>query len=284
MSEHADQLPLGQPTLDGGFVPDVKAMDPSRARNSLSRALSFEYLGLKEEDYYGITPDMVEHVGPDQMKPYLLGVPMDAKKHPNVVSYTADRGRREQTVTLTAQEAKVLPRFVGALERNARINVESKIETDIVRDVDLARMRRSQGHVHEDRLPKIETYLQTLKEQQELAAAFIQASKGSNAGLSLMGGEARMREKLTYFRTIILGDIIRAYCSERNLTESQQIQVRKAVDLRIAYQGKRSVTNFNEYARFAYEMLGHKIEAASQRIEAMQKSIGRNLVSSETTT
>jgi mRNA-degrading endonuclease toxin of MazEF toxin-antitoxin module len=281
MTEHFEPPIEGQPTLDGGFVPDVQAVDINRKRNSLSRALNFEYLGLKEEDYYAITPDMVEFAGPEQMRPYLLDVPMDADKHPNVVSYTVNRGRKEQTITLTAQEAKLLPRFVGALERNARIGVESKIETDIVRDVDRARMRRSRGHVHEDRLPKVQTYLQTLKEQDALAAAFIQASTGKNAGLSLMGGEARMREKLTYFRTIILGDIIRAYCSERNLTESQQIQVRKAVDLRIAYQGKRNVANFNEYARLAHEILGHKIEATSQRVEAMQKSIGRNLVSTE---
>ncbi|MCA9325188.1 hypothetical protein KDA23_03960 [Candidatus Saccharibacteria bacterium] len=268
---------LGQFTLEGDFVADPKPVDPTRSRNSLSRALDPGYLGRAVRNYMDLTPEMLEYAKAKQLQPHLIDVPSDFERSPFAVSYTDPRTHRERYIALTAQEAKIVPRSVPALSRSARIVTEAAVQTDIPTDEDLSRAQRSKAHVLEPALPKMQAFVKTLRSQDELAAKFVVAATGSNAGLSLMGGEARMREQLTYFTTFIIGDMLRAYASQRGLTASQHDQLCRAVDYNMVFTGAARIGMTRDYAELAHEYLGHKIQIVDQRIKSVERDIRRFL-------
>ena len=271
----------GQLGFDGSVVTLPKVVDPERPRNALARTLTMEYMDLDPNAFTDITVEMVAYVQPDRLQGALIDVPLDIEKSPSAASYTGNTrgGRREVNIALTDTEAKLIPRFVGAIQRNAAINVGAKITTPVPTDADIARKGRSKTHVQESKLPKVEEYHDMLLEQRTLLEKFIKASDGSNVGLSMFGDEGALREKFAYLRTFIIGDMIRAYGTQRKLTESQMKTMERALTVSIFYHPNK-VDNFHNLVKFLREYNGHKLLLAQQRIDSMKRNIGNVVVQS----
>ena len=272
----------GQLNFDGEEVHNP-AVDPTRPRNALARVLTPEYLGLSERDYYDVTPDMVQYVAPDRLRPYLIDIPapQDPFSNPNVVSYDSALLRRQVFVAITAREAKILPRYVGAMQRNARINAEANNVLLSTPDED-ARAQRAPRHVLESKLPVVREYKDELLVQRALLGKFIMASSPKrNSGLSMFGKEGTMREKFAYLEENIISDMVQAYASQRQLSADDRRMVAKAVTVSIVFARKNNqhIEAFNSLVNFLRVYNSNKLELASQRIANMQRTLGRYAVS-----
>ncbi len=267
----------GQFMLDGGEYHEPPRVDYARPRNSLSRALTEEYSGLDPNNFMEITHEMVEYVKPEQLRPYLIDVPLNIEKSPYAVSYTDFRTKRERNIAVTPAEAKLLPRFVGALQRNAAIGSASKVIAPFPADTDIARAGRSRIHVQESKLPGMLRYRDSLIADQKLIDKFIVASTGKNVGLSQFGPEGNFRNSLAYLQTFILDPMILAYSAQRKLSESQQRQVGKAIEFSMRLHPEK-IGKFHDMMKFLHEYNGHKFQLVDQRIESVQRNIGKPLV------
>jgi hypothetical protein len=252
--------------------------DPKRPRNSLSRALTPEYLGLDEAKYMDLTPEMIDAVQADALRPYLVDVLPKAATSPYAVSYYDPRQAQDRHIAVTPQEAKILPRHVEALKRNAAIGAAAKVTTELPTDADLARVERAKVHAQESKLPGLRTYHTAMLEQKALLAKFITNSRGSNYGLSMFGGEANMRDHLNYLQTFVIGDMVRAYSAQRHLNETQSSQVGRAIEYSYVFRAEK-FNNFHALVEFLYEYNGHKLELARQRIVSIERGIGEQVVS-----
>lgn len=271
----------GQLGFDGSVAPPPQPVNPERPRNALARTLTPEYMNLSADDFMDVTVPMVEHVQPDKLRAFLIDVPLDVTKSPSAVSYTGTTGAgtTERNIALTDTEAKLLPRFVTSIQRNAAINVGAKVTSPILGDTDIARKARAKIHVQESKLPKVEEYQGLLLTQQHLLDKFIVASSGRNVGLSMFGKEGSLRQKVAYLQTFIIGDMIRAYGTQRGLSEADMKMVDKAITVSLFFHPDR-VANFNSLVRFLREYNGHKVLLTTQRIESMRRNIGSVVVRS----
>jgi hypothetical protein len=257
-------------------MPD--AVDFTRPRNSLSRALNPEYLGLDEAAYIDLRPEMIEHVRPEAIRPYLIDVPFKAETSPYAVSYYDRQRNIDRNIAVTPQEAQVLPRHVEAIKRNAAITTAAKVTTELPTDADLERIERAKIHVQASKLPSLRTYRATLLDQQDRLARFLTNSRGSNYGLSMFGGEANMRDHFNYLQTFIIGDVVRAYSAQRHLNETQSGEVSRAIEYSYVFRSEK-FDNFHKLMEFLYEYNGHKLQLAGQRIESLERGVGERVIS-----
>jgi hypothetical protein len=267
----------GQVSFDGEEIPQRLPVNVDRSRNALSRTLSFEYMQLDEADYMDVRPHMLELVRPDALRPFLIDVPLDITKSPSAASYTDRSTKRERNIALTDREAKLLPRFVGAIQRNAAINVGAAVTSEFPTDADIARKDRAKLHVQRGKLPQVIKYQSMLTEQKVLLDKFSTASRGKNVGLSMFGDEKNMRERFAYLQTFIIGDMVKAYANQHGLDAQRARMVDKAITVSILYHPNK-VENFHELIGFLREYNLHRQELAAQRIESMTRNIGRALV------
>jgi hypothetical protein len=264
----------GQLAFDGSEFHAPGTVDPARTRNALARTLSFEYMGLNPREYDDVKLEMLESVQPENLRPYLIDVPLDMDASPTAVSYTDPNTRRERNIAVTPEEAFILPRSVGAMQRSAAIAAAHRSRTPFPGRADLARQERARIHVQESKLPRVEKYKDMLTEQGELVQKFATASEGRNVGLSMFGGEANMRERFAYLQAFIIGDMIRAYGAQRNLVGSEMTQIDKAITVSILFNPEKT-GNFHGLMKLLREYNGHKTLLADQRIESMRRNIGR---------
>jgi hypothetical protein len=270
-----DDMPL--PDMPVPARPAYDTVDFRRPRNSLSRALTPEYLGLEASDYMDLTPEMIDFVQPDKLRDYLIDVPPKSETSPFAVSYYDRSQNTEHYIAVTPREAKLLPRHVEAIKRSAAINTAAKVVTGVLTDTDIARVERSKIHVQETKLPALITYRDSLLKNDEMVTKFFKNSRGRNYGLSMFGGEINMRESINYLQTFIIGDMVKAYAAQRRLNETQTDQVGRAIEYSYVFRSEK-FDNFHNLMAFLHEYNNHKVQLASQRIEAMERNIGRYLV------
>lgn len=248
------------------------------SKNALARALTPEYANLNPDDYADITYGMVEYVTPTKFAPHLIDVPRPTRddSQPNVISYYAGRSQGEIYIAVTPEEAKLIPRGVGAIRRAARIATAAKVTTAYPTDQDLAREERSGQHVHEQKLEVLRAFRDNVyMPQGELLDKFIEASQGRHFGLARFGSEAGMRQAMATLQTQIFGDMIRAYGRQRHLGETMTKQVERALTVSFYFdrQNNQHLTNFAKFVRFAKVYNGHKTAAVNQRIESIERQL-----------
>lgn len=264
----------GQFMLEGGEYHEPPRVDMARPRNSMSRALTTEYLDLNPNDFMDVTVEMVKYVQPDQLRPHLVDVPLNLQESPCAVSYTDARSRAERNIALTPQEAKLLPRFMGAFQRNAAIGSGAKVMTPQPTDSDIARSERAKLHAQESKLEPMQQYKRTLDTNLELLHKFEVASRGRNVGLSLFGSEGNMRNRLSYLQTFILDPMLQAYGEQRQLNAEQRKQVAKAVRYSLFVHPDK-ISHFHSMMNFLIEYNGHKMELVTQRIRSVEHNLGK---------
>jgi hypothetical protein len=249
-------------------------------KNALARALTPEYAGINPDDYEDITYGMVDQIQPNALAGYLIGIAppnRDDDSEPSVLSYYDSRQRREVYIAVTAQEATLMPRSVGAIRRGARLATANTVVTAFPTDADRGREKRSGKHVHEDKLDILKKFRDNVYAPQGLLLdKFIEASQGHQRGLARLGDEGKMRSAIATLRTQIFGDIVRAYGRQRNLSESTTNQVDRTITTAIYLDrvGNRHITNFSNLVRFAKTYNLQKMEVVNQRIEAIERALG----------
>lgn len=264
----------GQFGFDGTEVHPPPAVDLGRTRNSLSRVLTPEYMGLNPMDFTDVTEPMIRYSAPAELGQHLVDVPFDITKSPRAVTFFDPRLRRLRNVAVTPQEAKILPRFMNAFKENVELSTDAAIVNPFPTDADLARVERSSGHAQEAKLPKVKGLEQALSEQRNLLEKFVVASKGRNNGLSLFGSEAAMRERIAFIQAVVIANVIRAYGAQRRLNEEQMKMLDKAITVRL-FLGPNRTQNFHEMMLFLADYTGQKLEATKQRRESLERGIGR---------
>jgi hypothetical protein len=264
----------GQLGFDGSVVPPMSAVDPERPGNALARTLTLEYMDLDSADFTDVTASMLEYVRPDKLRPHLIDVPFDGTVSPMAVSYTDRQTLEERNVAVTPQEAQLLPRFMNAFQRSAAVKSRAKVTTHLPSDADIARAERSKVHIQETKLPAVTKYYAMLQTQRSLLDKFIVASSGRNVGFSMFGKEGTARERFAYLQTYIIGDMVRAYGTQRGLTSADMRMVDKAITMNIFYHHNKA-DNFHDLVQFLREYNGHKLELAGQRVDSMERNIGR---------
>jgi hypothetical protein len=260
--------------MEGGEAHPQPPVDLGRQRNALARALTPEYMGLNPNDFMDVTPEMVKYAAPAELSKHLIDVPFDVRKSPRAVAFYDPTQRRERNIAVTPKEAQVLPRFMNALQQSTEITADAKITTGIPTEADIARVKRSPLHAQEAKLPKVRALENMLVSQHDLLSRFIQASEGSKRGLSMFGPEVAVREKLAYLQTFIIGDMIRAYGSQRQLSAHDMKMLDKAITVRLFF-GPDRLDKFHDLAVFLGSYNEHKYEATKQRREAMERNIAR---------
>jgi hypothetical protein len=132
-------------------------------------------------------------------------------------------------------------------------------------------------HTHENKLVTLHKLRDNVYlPQREMLEKFIEASEGRRFGLARFGNEAKMRQAMATLHSEIFGDMIRAYGRQRDLNESQTKQVQRALMVSVYFDrdNNRHLGHFADLVRFNYAYLGHKLAAAEQRIESIERSLG----------
>lgn len=274
--------PKGAPTegqlgLDGIEV-HIPRVDLDRP-NSLSRALTTEYMGLSPRDYTDVTAGAVEDVTPAKLEPYLIDVPFSVTGSPFSASYT-DRSRRnfpERNIAFTSRELQRFPRHLGGLQRGAALLADARTTSAFPEEEDEARVGRSRLHVQEAFLPSAISFKAALAHQGELLDKFIWASDGANYRLSHLGNEGDLRARLVYLQTSIIANMIRAYGNQRRLSGAEMRTADRAVTVGL-FMHPEKFTRFHDLVVFLRTYNKHKIEVVGQRIESMERNLGRQVV------
>lgn len=267
--------------LDGKEIFEQPVYNPERSRCSVASMLNADKLGLKLDEFMFIQPEMIEAVRPSEMRKSLILFSKPKKEDLRYfVSYDDERHRRTVYVAVTTKEAKVLPRNVEALAGSAWRNTQSKTVGPTVSNNDQSRAERAGIHVQESKLPKVNTYLESLESQAELLKKFEQASRGRNVGLSMFGKEKTFRENFVYLQTFIIDDIVRAYGERNRLPETSMEFMSKTLTYAISLSPNK-FHNFNTFMKFALEYNGHKQELARERKNEMIRNIGTHALQTD---
>jgi hypothetical protein len=87
-----------------------------------------------------------------------------------------------------------------------------------------------------------------------------------------------MRAQYAYLESVIITDMVRAYGAQNQLPGSSMKMVEKTIRWNNYFHPDK-FSNFHELAKLLREYNGHKLELVSQRVTALQKSIGHSVVS-----
>lgn len=281
-SPESYSLPLTLP-LDDGARPPINL----KAKNSLARTLTPEYMGLRPENYIDITEDMVNAAAPARLRTGLireartegaLEIRCEANEAARLTSRFAYVGVLPQEYLLLAGNLRTAGnRSLG------RTAVKRSMGGRALSDEDKAAAERASAYTIENIAGKVEKYLKN-----DIASSLhrihrFQEAVGVNRktgefnprgkGLSHFGNEANMRMELTALQQQTFGSMLTVIGKRRGWSEDQAQLAKRALDVRfflVADKRQRAV-NFLGMLNLAEDWTNHKQAAAKTRLAEAEK-------------
>jgi hypothetical protein len=213
------------PFIPAQVEPDrVRPAVNPRARNSLARAIRAEYMGYAEEDFQGISSQLMAKVHPANLLLSLVNVGRSSK---NSRSYIPDGSARPRRVTFTPAEWKIILRtsaeaYAGAGENTAETKRKSDLDVAAAMELppeaiedDADAPRRAGIHTIKGKATNVQAYIDNiLIPQLDLVHRFQEAC--DHPGLARFGNEGTMRQQLEFFFQFVVGDMLWAAARVQN--------------------------------------------------------------------
>lgn len=256
-------------------------------RNSLSRALTPDYVGIRAEDYLDITPEMLELASPDNLRPYLIrpssaGITNVSGGDRGLVYYQSlnpDTRRTEPLyIAVTPSEFLLMVGSIATLGQRAvkRVVTLRTPEGSQPSSVDEAAAKRGGVHVVEGLLEKLQTY-RTNDLEQRIATIHKFQEALKYPGLARFGSEGQMRIALAYLQTYVMGDMLTVLGEQRRWSPGQASRAQRAIEKNIILEreGNHHLRNFGDYLKLWDEWNGHKLAITLGREYTAKQMIKR---------
>jgi hypothetical protein len=253
-----------------------------KMRCSLSHALTEEFMGVRPRDFMDISPQMIEAAQPSRLREHLLDVPRESLGNPCAIPYFDKNLKRDVHVALAPQEAKLVPYSVAGLAGSTGRRAAARAPASWLSSGERARERHLQAQAIEGKLPGMLQYKRMLEDNRDMLSFFVTASTGDNYGKLYAESEATMREKLSYLQTYVIDEgLVAAYAHQKDLPESKARLLSRTITHNLFISPKKT-DYFHDMAKFLREYNGRKLDVVEQRINFVQRNIGKPLVARST--